>query len=424
MNDERNNQFAPGLGILLLAVFVAAIIGSLLSDFKGVPYGIAGGFIWLVALLGTFALGLVYLAQYLLPLQGNAGWSESFRILLRNYFRPITGFIEQQRTAQPTPRKKRKATQEELPASFRLLGAGMLASHQAVALSRRGGFSRAAGPGFVLLGRGEWVYQLVDLRLHSRRQPVTASTRDGIRLRTSVSVTFRVRQPQQPSREQSAAGRPGAAPRSRHRLYPYDGDAVFRVSHLTARTETDHIQSWTELVAPHAATLLVDELGRYTLDELLETAGAEPLDRVRQSVRQELERSFAGDGIEIASVGVGPFELSEDVIGQRIASWQVGWQGKITKQVASGDAEALRRVKQARARAQVEIIETIMHNIDAMRAAEDADLHEIVMLRLIEVLEAAMANNRIQTVVPEQIVANLVLEASSQMRALLDRPQD
>jgi hypothetical protein len=156
----------------------------------------------------------------------------------------------------------------------------------------------------------------------------------------------------------------------------------------------------------------------------MDTAGAEPLDRVRQSVRTELERSFAADGIEIVSVSVGPLELPPDVVEQRIASWQVGWQGKISKQLASGDAEALRRVKQARARAQVEIIETIMHNIDAMRAAEDADLHEIVMLRLIEVLEAAMSSNRAQNIIPEQLVANLVLEASSKMRALLDRPKE
>jgi hypothetical protein len=414
MNDKRDNQFAPGLGILLLAVVLAVVIGSLFSDAKGVPYGLVGGLIWVVALMGTFSLGLVYLAQYLLPLQGNAGWSESFRILLRNYFRPITGFIEQQRTAKPTPRKKKSAAQQELPISFRLLGAGTLASHEAVALTRGGGFSRAAGPGFVLLGRGESVYQLVDLRPHNRRQQLIASTRDGIRLKTDVSVTFRVRQPQQLQQTRRD---------SYNQLYPYDGEAVFRVSHLTARTGTDRIQSWTELVAHHAATLLVGELGQYTLDELLETAGVEALDRARQSVRRELERSFAGEGIEIISVGVGPFELSDDVTGQRIASWQVGWQGKITKQVASGDAEALRRVKQARARAQIEIIETIMHNIDAMRAAEDADLHEIVMLRLIEVLEAAMSSNQVQ-IVPEQIVANLVLEASSQMRALLDRPKD
>jgi hypothetical protein len=35
-----------------------------------------------------------------------------------------------------------------------------------------------------------------------------------------------------------------------------------------------------------------------------------------------------------------------------------------------------------------------------------------------------MANDRIQTIVPEQVVANLVLEASGQMRALLDGPKE
>jgi hypothetical protein len=421
MKNQRDSQFIPGFGILLLAVFAAGVVGSLLSDAKGVPFGRGGGLIWAVVLFATFALGLVYLAQYLLPLQGSAGWSESFRILLRNYLRPLTSFIEQQRTTQPASSKKKQGTLEALPGSFRLLGAGILTSHQAVAISRKGGFSRAAGPGFVLLDAGESVYQLVDLRPHSRHHEVRANTRDGIPLQTRVAVTFRVRQY---SREELAAGRAGAPRAAQQLLYPYDGEAVFRVTHLSTRTATDHVNSWTDIVAPHAATLLVGELGQYTLDELMDTAGAEALAQVRQSVRSELARDFASDGIEIVNVAVGLLEAPPNVVAQRIASWQVGWQSKITQQVASGDAEALRRVKQARARAQVEIIETMMHNIDAMRAAEDADLHEIVMLRLIEVLEAAMDNNKLQTIVPEQIVANLVLEASSQMRALLDRPKD
>ncbi len=422
MNDERERQFAPGFGSLLLAMVVALVLGSLLSDSRGVPFGRGGGFIWAVILLVTFALGLIYLAQYLLPLQGSAGWSESFRLLLRNYFQPLTLFIEQQRTSQPTSRsRKRKAAESELPPSFKLLGAGILASHQAVALTRRGGFSRAAGPGFVLLDAGESVYQLVDLRLHSRRHAVTASTRDGILLKTSVSVTFRIRQP---SPEQIAAGRVGPLRDARYLIYPYDGEAIFRATHLTARTETDYVSNWTEMIAPHAATLLVGEIGQYTLDELLDTAGAEPLAQVRQNVLGEMERAFAADGIEVTSVGVGALELPEDVVGQRITSWQVGWQDKMTRQIASGDAETLRRMKQARARAQVEVIEKLMRNIDRLQAADDAALQEIVMLRMIEVLESAQRNSKARQVIPEQVVANLVAEASSQMRALLARPKE
>lgn len=421
MIDERERQFAPGFGILLLAAVVALLFGSLLSDARGVPFGRGGGFIWAAVLLGTFALGLVYLARYLLPLQGSGGWSESFRLLLRNYFQPLTLFIEQQRTSQPTSRKKKKAADSALPPSFKLLGAGILASHQAVALTRRGGFSRAAGPGFVLLDAGESVYQLVDLRLHSRRHSVNASTRDGILLKTSVSVTFRIRQP---SPEQIAAGRVGPLRDARYLIYPYDGEAVFRATHLTARTETDHVSNWTELIAPHAATLLVGEIGQYTLDELLDTAGSEPLAQVRQNVLGEMERTFAADGIEVTSVGVGVLELPEDVVGQRITSWQVGWQDKMTRQIASGDAETMRRMKQARARAQVEVIEKLMRNIDRLRTADDAALQEIVMLRMIEVLESAQRNSKTRHVIPEQVVANLVAEASSQMRALLARPKE
>jgi hypothetical protein len=48
------------------------------------------------------------------------------------------------------------------------------------------------------------------------------------------------------------------------------------------------------------------------------------------------------------------------------------------------------------------------------------------MWRLVEVLEATMDSSQIQTIVPKEkeMVASLVLEASSQIRALLDRPKD
>ena len=55
-------------------------------------------------------------------------------------------------------------------------------------------------------------------------------------------------------------------------------------------------------------------------------------------------------------------------------------------------AEAVRRVKQARARVQIEIIDRITQNIEAMRRSDAADLPDIVMLRMIQALEEAMAD--------------------------------
>lgn len=81
----------------------------------------------------------------------------------------------------------------------------------------------------------------------------------------------------------------------------------------------------------------------------------------------------------------------------------------------------MRRVKKARARVQIEIIESVIQNIEAMRRTETADLADIVMLRMIEVLENAMSDNSVQALVPEYIMGDMVVDASRQLRALAEQ---
>ena len=73
-------------------------------------------------------------------------------------------------------------------------------------------------------------------------------------------------------------------------------------------------------------------------------------------------------------------------------------------------------MKQARARAQIEIIDTIARSIDAMRQENDADLAQIITLRMIEALEEAVSEGSIQAMVPQQIMASLVADTSRQMK--------
>lgn len=417
--EERDRQLIPGLGTLLLAIILLGAAGALLHDANGVGYEVVGALLWGGAVIVTFLLGTAYLSRRLLPLQGNLGWSEGFRLLWRNYTLGAANLLYGRRSEPATKTlKKAKKETNELSPSFGLLGAGFLYSHQAAAITRGNSYSRADGPGLVFLHGGESITQLFDLRPHTRRMPVSAMTRDGIPVETSVSVTFQVRRlsPDQ-RRPRSIANDPIP--------YPYDRDALFDLTY-TASVADDDKRTWTEQACPQAATILVTEIGKYPLDELLVSAGSGPLGQIRSRIKEALqEQQIDGEfqtlprGIEILGVGIGPLELPVDVADKRLTSWQIEWKNRISQEVISGDIEAQRLYQQARARAQVENIENLLTSIEAMRKQSGIELHEIVMLRLMEILEALSATRTLTPIATRTAMSNLAAEASSELRQAL-----
>jgi regulator of protease activity HflC (stomatin/prohibitin superfamily) len=421
--EERDRQFIPGLGFLTLAIILLGAIGSLLHDSNEVPFGVGGAILWGGAALISFVLGTAYVSRRLLPLQGNLGWSEGFRLLWRNYTMGAANLLYGRRSAPAIPTsKKKKPKVDELSPSFGLLGAGFLYSHQAAAITRGNSYSRADGPGLVFLHGGETIAKVFDLRPHSRKQTVSAITRDGIPVETSVSVTFQVRRPATDQRR----------PRSVENdpiPYPYDKDALFDLTY-TFSVHDDSRRDWTEQVAPQAATMLITELGKYTLDELLDSAGNEPLNEIKERIKNGLKEQQANTefqtiskGLDIVGVGIGPLELPPDVTAKRLTTWQVAWQNRISQETVSGDIEAQRLYAQARARAQVENIENLLTSIEAMRTQSGVNLPEVVMLRLTEILETLAAARTLAPVAPRVALANLASEASSELRQAMGQDE-
>ena len=406
----------------ILAITILAFIGFLLGDARQVPYGIWGALFWGGAVLISFVFGLLHFAQYVLPLLDLEGWSEGLRLLWRYQLTQSGQFLDRlfipaesrSRFGPATRPPAAESRLAELPPSFQTLAAGIVKGHQVLTVTKGSGFVRPAGPGFVMLYRNESVTQVIDLRTHSRKQPVKANTRDGIPLETSASVIFRVRQSELDHGDENL-------------LYPYDKEAIFQVSYVDSIDGQNHLRPWTEQLAPHAATLLVSELSKYTLNELQQVgaAGASPLDTVKKEIKRQLEPLADQHGIELLSVGVGPLTLPEDVAGQRVKTWQAEWQQKMWSEYAASDAEAIRRVKKARARAQVEIIQNITQNIEAMRRDSNSNLTEIITLRMIEALEEAISEeSSVRALIPQQVMANLVLDTSAQMKAWIDKPPE
>ncbi|MCA9945775.1 MAG: hypothetical protein KC449_19970, partial [Anaerolineales bacterium] len=180
-------------------------------------------------------------------------------------------------------------------------------------------------------------------------------------------------------------------------LYPFDPEAIFHVSYDDAVDEKGHLLTWTRQLTPPAAVALANEIPQHSLDELTRAEeGASPLEAIKQTIMRDLQRRFVPKGIEIIAVGIGELTFPDGVRNQQFRTWQADWLRKIQTTQASGDAEVVRRVKRARARAQIEIVESIINNIDLMRREDGVELSQVIMLRMIEALEDAVSAGSVQ----------------------------
>jgi hypothetical protein len=205
-------------------------------------------------------------------------------------------------------------------------------------------------------------------------------------------------------------------------LFPYDREAIFHLSYLYTVDAAGNPVSWPEQVAARAAALLAQELAQFDLNALIHYQTAvSPLQEISQRVQTTLKSDFDARGVNIIAVKAGVLQLPEKVEAQNIATWRADWESKIQVEQATGQAEVIRRMKQARARAQVETIETIIHNLEMMRQEGEADLYQVIILRLIDALKEAVATDLPQAF-PQQIMAGLLADTSFQVRARLGDP--
>lgn len=386
------------------------IVGYFLRNSLGVRFGGIGSLIWMLAFFGGFFFGLFYYSQFLLPMGGWDGWGEGFNLLYRYFFdkllnlqRTLYGPVIR-RPAPPQPGSS--SPRSSWTASFPILRAGITKPYEVLALTRGSGFSRAAGPGFVRLSPGESPARAIDLRPQLRSQQVQTNTRDGIPVETAVTVIFQVRRTHIEDDETA---------------YPYDREAIFNVAYARSTDGRDGVYPWTEQLAPQAAAHLADELGQRALNDLYqEDASVAPLDLIQQKIKRQLDREAEKLGLEVLVVSIGHLQLPEKVIQQRIKTWQAEWRRQINVQNAEGNAEVERRLKNARARAQIEIIHNITQNIDAMRRTGSNNLTEIVMLRMIEALEEATADPGVKLILPQGLIGQIVEETADQMKDWLD----
>ena len=365
------------------------LVAYFLEDAQGVQFRWAGSYLWGMAFLFTFILFLLYLLQFVLPLAWYKSVREGLVLILQPTF-PTMSKIYRKVLRRPFGEAADKALLAELPPGFERYRAGILASHQVVALTKGPRYERADGPGYIRLNRGEVVTQVVDLRRQARSSPVKAMTRDGIPIETSVNVAFLV------SRQ--------ASPLESTLPYPYNPEAIFGVNYLNNYRSENGILLWSERIARKAASILIGELAQYALDELYrpDQISFSPRKRIQGRLTQKLKSEFDSQGVTILGAGAGRLTVPEEVVVQLISNWQTEWQRRINEVEAATENAAMQRIRLAQARAEIEIIATITESIQAMQSSGDTRLTDIVTLRMLEAMREAAEDEQVKAMVPSQ----------------------
>ena len=258
-------------------------------------------------------------------------------------------------------------------------------------------FIRGALPGFLRLKQGEIVVQVVDLRRYLRSQSLRVLTRDGISLKASVTTMFQVKRMEDPPDDKWQ--------------FPFDQDAIFWVNYLgnfNTELEDNTVLAWTERVPRQAASALIGEVSRYSLDELFlpDESRAAPMEIIRERITRRVTKAFEKYGIEVTLVTVAPFQVPDDIQEERMRIWQAKWQERIKVEKGTAESERARRIKLARARAQIEIIERLTEGLESIHQTGQ-NVTDILSLRLIEAIEEAEANASVRALIPAQIVTDL-----------------
>lgn len=414
-------RWRPGVVHLLGVALLLTLVAAFLRDDNGARLGLPGAYVWVTALFIAFGLRLVYYARFVLPPEaeheGAQGWQEGLRDLAY-YF----GVMRLPPSLRGRFHRRREDLPPELPSSFAEFQAGFVDSHLALALGRGTGYARAAGPGYVRLSRGERVSHIIDLRRQVRREEVEAFSRDGIRVETSIAVTFRVRD----TEEQNDENVP----------FPYDPDSIFRLIYSDGVSADDEIP-WGERLALQAASLLVAEIARYRLDQLYRLATPDMPDavslgdlvkRVSDQLEDELLRLFDCSRpedcpVKIISVSVGQLRPPDGVIEQRIRNWQSAWERRRTMDEAESAAFEIREIQRARAKALAELIEHVTYNVEEMRNGDRETISKVLMLRMTDMLDRLIGDHRVQLQTPQHVFDTLS-KASAWLRQLPPGDED
>lgn len=330
---------------------VAVLVVYLLMHWNQPKETLAG---WAVDILGAamiFVGTLALASQYILPVRTV----RERRKALDRLFSYVSGthgpivFVRDGQFVGSAEELQRKGA-----------GAILVDGSSAVVLERGRQFSRSAGPGIVFTEFGERLAATFDLRKQSRSQDTHALTKDGIEIKTGVSVTFALdpgdqASPRESPDEHDMLGQARITP-----AFPFNPDSAFKAYYGFAVTEKQDVLKWVDLPIVVAAEYLRDQVSRHTLDDLFmpKDPQSSPVAALQTRLTDQVQKAplLKERGIKVYSVSIGLLELPEEVMRQRVRTWAARWQKEAFTALATADVEAERIKEKARAEAQSEML--------------------------------------------------------------------
>ncbi len=273
-------------------------------------------------------------------------------------------------------------------------GAGVIDvdSTSVVVLSTETGFSRIKGQGLVFTKPGEKLGGIVDLRVQARSKEFEYLTRDGILIKTGVSVRFQI--------DRINSVQVQSVDRSVRYPRPFTWSMNPIKKALGLQSYGPEGAAWDDVPLGMAAGMLRSIISEYNFDALTDPhdARSDPRAEIRSRLEKEVRAALAPHGVKVLGVGVGIFfpkdftpapnlDQLDEITRQRVESWQAEWQSRMMRVRAEGEAESNRLREVARAQAQMEMIIKIVQAVEQGPTAED-DQQDQIAQRFLQTLQS------------------------------------
>jgi hypothetical protein len=266
----------------------------------------------------------------------------------------------------------------------------------AVAVSDGLKFKGVKGPGVIYTGYFDRPTQVVDLRPQLRGGKFYGMTQDGIRIEVGTFMIFHIdRNGREPHLGDS---------------FPYDQASAERAVFSQRIEPQSDVPGDTKARPWHEAPLLIAEhilqdlLSRHMFDDLYGPydAGKDP---PRQAMGREYGRRMREEldmmGIHLVAAGLSNMvPAEEEVLEERINSWKADWSRKVMLTQAEGQVERMRRVEQARAEAQTELIMALGDKLSELDHIETTVPLNLILYQFLQTLETIAVQPSFRRFIP------------------------
>lgn len=278
----------------------------------------------------------------------------------------------------------------------------------ALYLERGNRFSRVVGPGVSFLERYETIKYAVDLRTKSKTEKISVWTKDGITVKLTICVEYRIGNPQNNSR-------------TPHLLYPYDPEAVKKAieRHALRRSGPDNEPSevtWEDAAWGQVTSVVPAYIGSRFLDDLLvaDRKGGQILSPdAADKIFHTLNEKTNVFGVYVTDFQILSIELPDEVNDHYIKYWEAEKQSLATIMEGKAKAFNIRAHEKVRADAQHDLILAIA---DGLKKNDGERLTEALLLSLSEVLDHGLSDPYMRS-----YTAKETLETLEKIQSILDK---